>query len=90
MTKADVIEILDDFTASATDEGFVTCYWFKGADSYQEALDKEWLEELQGKHNVKVNKEVLYSIGEQKKFISYNKGCSNGQPFSVFNFLHEL
>ena len=31
---------------------------------YQEALDKEWLEELQGKHNVKVNKEVLYSIGE--------------------------
>ncbi len=40
MTKAGVIEILDDFTASTTDEGFVTCYWFKGADSYQEALDK--------------------------------------------------
>ena len=40
MTKASVIEVLGDFNASTTDEGFVTCYWFKGADSYQEALDK--------------------------------------------------
>lgn len=40
MTKANVIEILGDFNASTTIEGYVTCYWFKGADSYQEALDK--------------------------------------------------
>ena len=40
MTKASVIEILGEYNASTTDEGFVTCYWFKGADTYQEALDK--------------------------------------------------
>ena len=40
MTKASVIEILGDFNASTNDNGFVTCYWFKGADTYQEALDK--------------------------------------------------
>ena len=38
----------------------------KGAvtSDYQEQLEKEWLEELRGKHEVSVNKEVLYSFGE--------------------------
>lgn len=40
MTKANVIEVLGDFDASTNDNGYVTCYWFKGVDTYQEALDK--------------------------------------------------
>ena len=32
--------------------------------SYQEHLEKEWLEELGKKHEIKVNKDVLYSLGE--------------------------
>lgn len=32
--------------------------------SYQEHLEKEWLEELRKKHKITVNDEVLYSLGE--------------------------
>ncbi|TNE53017.1 MAG: peptidylprolyl isomerase [Bacteroidetes bacterium] len=37
----------------------------KGAitSDYQEALEKEWLDELEKKHTVVINKDVLYSIG---------------------------
>lgn len=31
---------------------------------YQEHLEKKWLDELRKKHEIKVNEEVLYSIGE--------------------------
>jgi len=31
---------------------------------YQNHLEKEWLEELEKKHSIKVNKEVLYSVGK--------------------------
>ena len=40
MTKAEVVEILETEDASTMVGDFVVCYWFKGADSYQEALDK--------------------------------------------------
>ena len=40
MTKAEVIEILGEETASTMVDDFVVCYWFKGVDSYQEALEK--------------------------------------------------
>ena len=39
MTKAEVIEILGEETASTMVDDFVVCYWFKGVDSYQEALN---------------------------------------------------
>ncbi len=32
--------------------------------SYQEHLEKEWLKELRQKHEINVNKDVLYSLGE--------------------------
>ena len=32
--------------------------------SYQEYLEKEWLEELRKKHKITVNEDVLYSLGE--------------------------
>ncbi len=31
---------------------------------YQNHLEKEWLQELETKHNIKVNKDVLYSVGK--------------------------
>ncbi len=31
---------------------------------YQSYLEREWLKELEGKHTIKVNEEVLYSIGK--------------------------
>ncbi|PKR81178.1 hypothetical protein CW751_06225 [Brumimicrobium salinarum] len=31
---------------------------------YQEYLEKKWLEELNNKHTIKVNKDVLYQLGE--------------------------
>lgn len=31
---------------------------------YQSYLEREWLKELEGKHTIKINEEVLYSIGK--------------------------
>lgn len=33
--------------------------------NYQEALEKEWIEELRAKYTVEVNKEVLYSVASE-------------------------
>ena len=40
MTKAEVVEILEVENASTMTDDYVICYWFKGADTYQEAVEK--------------------------------------------------
>jgi len=40
MTKSEVVAILEEENASTMVGDYVVCYWFKGADSYQEAIEK--------------------------------------------------
>lgn len=40
MTKSEVVEILETEDASTMVGDYVVCYWFKNADSYQEAIEK--------------------------------------------------
>lgn len=53
-----ISEILDPSQKEFSDaKGAIT-------SDYQDFLEKEWLEEIEKKHHIKINKEALYSIGK--------------------------